>query len=273
MTITPALHEAAIRLLGACEPSATMGTSVARVTTAIGTEFIVKQHRSREKHDREVYAYRHWTHALGLSAPQLVAIHDPAMIIITTALPGEPGPGDGTAAIFRQVGALLRRFHDAESPVELPRFRDWLQDRERHWSSQARTLLSDAEAGVVAGHLAALCEGPVLRGSPCHLDFQPRNWLVSQSGNVSLIDYEHSRIDLTVRDFVRLRFRVWTARPDLRDAFFDGYGRPLTEDEDELVWHLGALDALTALARAHQTGDKELTAAGLATLRQLMDRQ
>jgi hypothetical protein len=273
MTITPALHEAAIRLLGTCEPSATMGTSVALVTTASGTEFIVKQHSSRAKHDREVHAYHHWTRALGPSAPELVAIDDPAMIIITTALSGEPCPGEGTVVTFRQAGALLRRFHDAESPIELPWFRDWLQDRGRHWTSQARTLLSNADAGVVASHLAALCDGPILRGSPCHLDFQPRNWLVSQSGNVSLIDYEHSRIDLTARDFVRLRFRVWAARPDLQDAFFHGYGRPLTEDEDELVWHLGALDALTALARGHQTGDKELTAAGLATLQQLADRQ
>jgi|HubBroStandDraft_2_1064218.scaffolds.fasta_scaffold12006_2 hypothetical protein len=273
MTITPALHEAAIRLLGACEPSATMGTSVARVTTAIGTEFIVKQHSSRANHDREVHAYRHWTRALGPSAPKLVATHNPAMIIITTALPGEPCPGEGTAAMFRQAGALLRRFHDAELPIEIPWFRGWLQDRGRYWSSHARTLLSGAEVGVVVSHLAALCEGPVLRGSPCHLDFQPRNWLVGQSGNVSLIDYEHSRIDLNVRDFVRLRFRVWRARPDLQDAFFEGYGRLLTEDEDELVWHLGALDALTALARGHQTGDEELTAAGLATLRQLVDRQ
>jgi Ser/Thr protein kinase RdoA (MazF antagonist) len=273
MTIRPALREAAIRLLGTFEVTAIMGTAVARVIAASGAEFVIKQHGSRAKHDREVHAYRHWTRGLGPSAPELVVIDDPAMIIITTALPGEPCPGERTADTFRQAGALLRRFHDMEPPIELPWFRDWVQDRGRHWTGQARTLLSDADTGVVASHLAALCDGPVLRGSPCHLDFQPRNWLVSQSGDVSLIDFEHSRIDLTARDFVRLRFRVWAARPDLQDAFFDGYGRPLTKDEDELVWHLGALDALTALVRGHQTGDQELTASGLATLQQLVDRQ
>lgn len=273
MTITPALREAAIRFLGTCEVTAIMGTAIARVTAASGAEFVIKQHGSRAKHEREVHAYRHWTRTLGPSAPELVAIDDPAMIIIATALPGESCLGEGTAAMFRQAGALLRRFHDGEPPIELPWLRDWLQDRGRHWTSQAGTLLSDADAGVVASHLAALCEGPLLRGSPCHLDFQPRNWLISQSGDVSLIDFEHSRIDLTARDFVRLRFRVWTARPDLQDAFFHEYGRPLTEDEDELVWHLGALDALTALARGHRTGEQELTASGLATLRQLVDRQ
>jgi hypothetical protein len=273
MTVTPALREAAVRLLGTCEVTAIMGPAVARVTAASGAGFVIKQHGSRTKHEREVHAYRHWTRALGSSAPELVAVDDPAIIIITTALPGKPCLGAGTAAMFHQAGALLRRFHDVEPSIEVPWFRDWLQDRGRHWNSQAGTLLSDADAGVVASHLAALCEGPILRGGPCHLDFQPRNWLVSQSGDVSLIDFEHSRIDLTARDFVRLRFRVWATRPDLQGAFFHGYGRPLTKDEDELVWHLGALDALTALVRGHQTGAQELTASGLATLRQLVDRQ
>ena len=273
MTVLSALREAASRMLGPCEMTAIIGTAVARVTTANGEKFVIKQHGSRVKHDREVYAYRHWTRALGSSAPELVAVDAPAMIVITTAFPGQPYPGEGTAAIFRQAGALLRCFHDAGPPSELVWFHDWLQDRARYWTSQAKTLLSDADAGAVASHLAALGEAPVLRGGPCHLDFQPRNWLVSQSGDVSLIDFEHSRIDLSARDFVRLRFRVWASRPDLRDAFFDGYGRPLTEAEDELVWHLGALDALTALARGHQTGDQELTASGLATLQQLGDRK
>jgi Ser/Thr protein kinase RdoA (MazF antagonist) len=260
-------------MLGPCEVTAITGSAVAQVTTARGNKFVVKQHGSQVKHDREVHAYRHWTHVLGSAAPELVAVHAPAKIVITTALPGQPCSGEGTAGISRQAGALLRHFHNAGPPCELAWFHDWFQDRARHWTGQARTLLSDADAGVVASHLAALGEAGVLRGGPCHLDFQPRNWLVSQSGTVSLIDFEHSRIDLPARDLVRLRFRVWPSRPDLRDAFFDGYGRPLSEAEDELVWHLSALDALTALARGHQTGDQQLTTSGLATLQQLRDRQ
>jgi Ser/Thr protein kinase RdoA (MazF antagonist) len=270
--ITPELREAVSRLLRACEITAITETSIARVTAADGAEFVVKQHSSRAKHDREVHAYRHWTRALGSCAPELAAIDDQAMIILLTALPGKSLPGNGTAAVFSRAGALLRRFHDAAPPVELPWFRDWVQDRGRYWASQARALLSGADARIAASHIAALAQVPTLRGSPCHLDFQPRNWLVSQTGKVCVVDFEHSRIDLTVRDFVRLRFRVWGARPDLQEAFFDGYGRALTEDEDELVWHLGALDALTALARGHQTGRQELIASGLATLRHLMDR-
>ena len=269
MTSAPALREAAIRLLGPCEITADLGTAVAQVTTTSGSSFVIKHHGSRAKHDREVHAYRHWTRALGPAVPELVAADHSARIIITTAIPGQPCPAGATPAVFGQAGALLRRFHDAEPPGDLPWYRSWLQERGRYWSGQARTLLSDSDADLLTSHLAALRSGPAPRGGPCHLDFQPRNWIVGPSGGVWIIDFEHSRIDVSTRDFVRLHFHVWPTRPDLHDAFLDGYGRRLTTAEDELIWHLGALDALTSLARGRQTANEKLTAAGLTTLRQI----
>jgi Ser/Thr protein kinase RdoA (MazF antagonist) len=272
MTSSTALHAVAARLLGPCTVTGVLSPAVARITTESGDELVVKQHATRSKHEREVHAYRRWAGALGSSAPALKAVDDPAMVIITSALPGRVHSGDLPASAHRQAGAVLRRFHDAEPPSELPWFHDWLHDRADHWSGQAATLLSAADAAVIGSHLAALAEAKVPPGGPCHLDFQPRNWLISRSGDVSLIDFEHARINLPARDFVRLRFRIWAARPDLRDAFLDGYGRPLTEDEDQPVWHLGAIDALTVLVRGHETGDPELTASGRATLQQLQEQ-
>ena len=273
MTRSAVLLQVAKRLLGPCEVTAVLGDTVLRVRDAHSQEFVVKQHGTRSKHDREVHAYRHWTASLGLSAPGLVAADSAAMTIVITTLPGQPCSGDPEAAIHHQAGALLRRFHDAEPPRRLPWFPGWLDDRIRHWTSQAMTLLPADDAAVVDGHLTALKTIGVPHGFPCHLDFQPRNWLVDESRNLSVIDFEHARTDLPARDFVRLRFRVWQSRPDLQDAFFHGYGRRLTDTQDELVWHLGALDALTALARGRQTSDPALTTAGRATLRQLRERQ
>jgi Ser/Thr protein kinase RdoA (MazF antagonist) len=249
--------------------TAVLAGAVARVATASGEEFVVKQHLNRPLHEREVHAYRHWTGALGSSAPRLVAVDDPAMIVVTSALPGSPVSGDLSPSVYRQAGVLLRRFHNAEPSSDLAWFNGWLRDRADHWTSRAAALMPEADAKVIESHLAALRRMGVPRGGPCHLDFQPRNWLIGKSGDVSLIDFEHARIDLPARDFVRLRFRIWAARPDLRDAFFDGYGRPLTDSEDQLVRHLGPLDALTAFVRGHETGDPELTASGHATLQQL----
>lgn len=273
MTRSAALLEVAKRLLGSCVVTAVLGNAVVRVRDARSQEFIVKQHGTRSKHDREVHAYRHWTASLGLSAPRLIAADSATMTIVITALPGQPCSGDPTAATHHQAGALLRRFHDTEPARELPWFPGWLDGRVRHWTSQAKTLLPAEDATVVESHLAALRTIGIPRGFPCHLDFQPRNWLVDESGSLSLIDFEHSRTDLPARDLVRLRFRVWPSRPDLQDAFFDGYGRRLTDAENELVWHLGALDALTALVRGHQTSDPALTTSGNATLSQLRQRQ
>lgn len=273
MTRSAILLEVAKRALGACEVTAVLGDTVLRVRDARSQEFVVKQHGTRAKHDREVHAYRHWTASLGPSAPKLIAADSAAMTIVITTLPGQPCSDDPAAAIHHQAGALLRRFHDTEPPRRLLWFPGWLDDRIRHWTSQVKTLLASEDAAVVDGHLIALKTIGVPHGFPCHLDFQPRNWLVDESRNLSVIDFEHARTDLLARDFVRLRFRVWPSRPELRDAFFDGYGRRLTEAENELVWHLGALDALTALARGRQTSDPALTTAGRATLRQLRERQ
>ena len=266
------LLEVAKRLLGSCKVTAVLGDAVVRVRDARGQEFVVKQHRSRSKHDREVNAYRHWTAALGSSAARLIAADGTAMAMAITALPGEPCSGEYTTAAHHQAGALLRRLHDAERARDLPWFPGWLDDRVRHWTSQADNLLSAKDHAIIDGHLSALATVGIPRGVPCHLDFQPRNWLLDTSGNLALIDFEHARTDLPARDFVRLRFRVWASRPDLQEAFFDGYGRRLTDAEDEAVWHLGALDALTALVRGRQCGDPALITSGHATLSQLRQR-
>jgi aminoglycoside phosphotransferase (APT) family kinase protein len=273
MTSPSGLTHAASRLLGSCELTAVLAGAVIRVATESGQEFVVKQHRNRTHHEREVHAYRHWTTALGPSAPLLAAADDAEMIIAVSVLPcASPDPGGCSAEVHRQAGALLRRFHEAEPPVALPQYGDWLRERVTYWSSRAAPLLTPDDTSVVQYHLAAIERTTIPPGRPCHLDFQPRNWLTSQDGAVSVIDFEHARIDLPARDLVRLRFRTWPGRPDLRDAFLDGYGRPITPDEDSLAWHLGALDTLTALARGHANADPELVEVGRDTLRQLREQ-
>jgi len=270
MTGPVGLRQAAARLLGPCELIANLAEAVIRVETASGAEFVVKQHLNRTLHEREVHAYRHWTTALGPSAPVLVAVDDAAMIIAASALPGaSPNPSDLTADVYRQAGALLRRFHEADPPAAMPGYRDWLRERAAHWASRAAPLLTPDDRAIIRDHLAAVGQPDIPSGGPGHLDFQPRNWLIGPPGDVSVIDFEHARIDLPARDLVRLRFRTWPGRPDLRDAFLEGYGRSLSPAEDRLTWHLGALDALTALARGYENADPELVAVGRDTLRQL----
>ena len=93
MTALQAALEAAARLIGPCEITEALGPAVARISARSGEEYVVKKHADRDKHDREVHAYRHWTPALGSSAPQLVAADAQALTIVTTALDGRPYPG------------------------------------------------------------------------------------------------------------------------------------------------------------------------------------
>lgn len=269
MTAAQVLRDSAAALIGPCEITQLLAPAVARVRTRHGREYVVKQHPSQTKHHREVHAYRHWTAALGSAAPELIAADPRTRTIITTALPGQPSVGTPTAAAHRRAGTLLRRFHTAEPPRHLPDYRTWLQDRSEYWLGQARPFLRGPDLGIATAHLAALLEAPAPDGVPCHLDFQGRNWLHDQAGNLHLIDFEHARTDHPLRDLVRLRFRVWPAHPDLQEAFLTGYGQDLTADDNQTLHHLGALDALTAIARGHQTSNHHLIESGHATLRQL----
>ncbi len=269
MTALQAALEAAARHIGPCEITETLGPAVARISARDGKEYVVKKHADRAKHDREVHAYQHWTPALGPSAPQLVAADAQALTIITTALNGRPYPGPLTAAAHHQAGTILRRFHDAEPPRSLPGYRDWLRDRADYWTARAKPFINAADLGSASAHLAALQQTADPHGVPCHLDFQPRNWLLGPAGHLYLVDFEHARTDLPLRDLVRLRFRVWPARPDLKDAFLNGYGRDITGPDTETLQHLGALDALTATARGHQNHDIQLIQYAQSTLRQL----
>jgi hypothetical protein len=269
MTALQDALEAAASLIGPCEIREALGPSVARVSARDGKDYVVKKHADRDKHDREVHAYRRWTTPLGSSAPELIAADPQALAIVITTLDGRPHPGPLAPAAHRHAGAILRRFHDAEPPRRLPGYRDWLRDRSAYWTARAKPFVDAADLAAVSAHLAALQQAADPVGVPCHLDFQPRNWLLGHAGDLYLIDFEHARTDIPLRDLVRLAFRVWPARPGLQDAFLDGYGRDLTVSDTETLHHLGALDALSALARGHQAGDAYLIESGHLALGQL----
>jgi Ser/Thr protein kinase RdoA (MazF antagonist) len=99
---------------------------------------------------------------------------------------------------------------------------------------------------------AALERGGVFAGERpvvCHRDYNPYNWLVRPDGSwAGVIDFEFARRDVRVAEFCRYPDWEWLERPDLVQALFEGYGRPLTPREEEqcLVAHAQyALSAIT----------------------------
>jgi hypothetical protein len=90
---------------------------------------------------------------------------------------------------------------------------------------------------------------------PCHRDYGPANWLVTDEGEwAGTIDLEFAYWDVRVADFSRYPDWEWMRRPDLVDAFFEGYGRPLTSREVEQCLVARVRYALSAIVWGHENG-------------------
>lgn len=228
------------------------GTEVLRAATRHG-DVIVKAHQAPHRHEQEVHAYQHWTHALGEHAPHLLATWDDPPAVVLTALDGQSVTADLDPAAerhaHRQAGELLHRLHHAAPPRPHPDMTGWLAQRGAQWLRLADSVLSAHQRTVIREHLRALAALGPIAAVPCHLDYAPRNLIWTPKATIAAIDFEHARYDLAARDLVRMARHVWAHRPDLRDAFLDGYG-PLTETDRQVVEHGLHLDALTSAVRA-----------------------
>jgi hypothetical protein len=239
-----------------------------------GRRYVVKQHRSAERFAQEIRAYATYLTSLRDLTAELVA-HDPSSrTLLLSYVPGDDCDSPALTSAERSLshhraGAALRRLHDAtpEEQAELPG--SGLADRMHQWTRRAD------DAGIVSRDERRLLHAYALRlsstameGSICHLDYQPRNWRLHRDA-LFVVDFEHCRPDARVRDFARLEHRHWVGQPHLRDAFFTGYGRLLSDAEQQLLHLFGAIEAVTALVRGHETGNAELSAHGRALLTSL----
>jgi len=66
-----------------------------------------------------------------------------------------------------------------------------------------------------------------------------------------------------------MRSAEWRERPDLRDGFFDGYGRTLTDAEEQMLACVGAYAATTTILWARAHGDEGFEEHGRRTLADL----
>jgi hypothetical protein len=229
------------------------GTTILRAATSVGP-VIVKPHRSTDRHRQEINAYQSWIHTLGDRAARLIAVVDDPPVIITSALSGPLLANAHLSSqqeveLHRQAGEILARYHGAEPPTSDRDMAAFLAVRADYWLTIAEPAIPRQRGAEIATHLRELARLKPLSAVPCHLDFTARNLIVQPSGDLAVIDFEHSRCDLAARDLVRLATRTWPQRPDLEEAFLHGYG-PLSDVDRQIIEHCAHLDALTALARS-----------------------
>lgn len=244
-------------------------STVLEVRDASGTPWIVKRHTQPVGFDREVAALRDWAPRLGEGrAPRLRAALAEHHILVTTRLPGRAGTAS-TPAEYRQAGILTRRLHDAEPATTDPGYPARARENVDRWLHRVPGVVDAGDLAFVRSQIALLESMPPPARCPVHNDNQPRNWLSDDDGTVRVIDFGRARRDLRVRDFERMEQDQWRVRPDLRDAFLDGYGRPLTDAEERVLRCVGAVAAVTTVMWARAHGDAPFEAHGRETLRRL----
>jgi Ser/Thr protein kinase RdoA (MazF antagonist) len=233
--------------------------------TAAGETLYLKQHRQARKFRQEHHAYTAWVPALPRVTPTLVgARQGEPYALLMTAVPGTlaervPLSHAHEVKLHRQAGSFLHALHglpyeDAD-PVSLA---DAFVQRMAAWLPRVQEIVDRHDVDWVVARMHETL--PLLesyRRVPCHRDYSPRNWIVNQQERLELyvIDFEHSRPDLALLDMERLWAGPWHTRPDLKDAFFEGYGRGLSDDEEQVLERLAALGALTTIGWAHEHGD------------------
>jgi Ser/Thr protein kinase RdoA (MazF antagonist) len=224
------------------------GQLVVEVVDASGERLFAKQVSDQQCWRFEVRAYRRWVPALGDLAPTLKAANRDSRLLLLGAVPGVT-PSATDMAAHRQAGALLRRLHEVEPAREQrPGDRRNANGPLRALLQDVPGLLSEEQAEFARHRLTQLESLPPAPMVPCHGDYNTHNWLVDATETLRVIDFGNARWQIPALEFARLYFGPWWYRPNLAEAFFEGYGRRPTDHELEFVRHRVVVRAVQSIA-------------------------
>ena len=267
-------EQAVLRLLGrrfaGWSPAAATAhhghaTTVRAWLTSTGRVFL-KHHVQRRKYVQEKQAYLQWSP--WVQTPRLLDYDDDARILLLFGAPGLSGAADELPIdAHRAAGRWLRALHSIEAHDDDPV--PWLDALAQRVTALEARARSTVEPDVIQATLrpvrAVLRSARPVRRVPCHRDFDPRNWLYD-GRRLTVVDFEHARLDAPAWDITRLATVVWTTRPDLRAAFVDGYG-PERADLWAWVEALAQMDGLSTLVWGLINGDPAFVARGRRALK------
>ncbi|MFJ6695374.1 aminoglycoside phosphotransferase family protein [Streptomyces sp. NPDC091272] len=223
---------------------------------------------------RETRAYRAAVPRLGFgNAPVLKDSSADLRAMVLTAVDGQPlkeEPSSSTRrAAHTQAGRLLRRFHDAyvdraAQTEAVHVIEGAVAVLDKHLAA-AGDHLSAVESDMLRRRVSALPSLGPLPAGLLHGDFRERNFLWD-GWRCALIDLERSAPVPPVADLGRLATAHWPLRSELRAAFFDGYGRALSDVEEPALVTISAADAASALVHGPRHGDPQVTERGRRTV-------
>lgn len=219
-------------------------------------ELIVKAGGPGNHHiRREIRARRGWTGPwlrTG-SVGALLHVSDEVGMLVVEHLPGrlvqEVPEAARAPETYRQAGRLLALLH-CQASTEDDGYEAAADAKALRWLEQDHRIpppTVDRLRAAVATH----DHGPV-ELVPTHGDWHTRNWIV-HDGRVSVIDLGRAEWRPALTDLARLARREWEDRPDLEEAFLDGYG---ADPRRPAVWRATLLrEAVGTAVWAYQVGD------------------
>ncbi|MER5887792.1 aminoglycoside phosphotransferase family protein [Streptomyces sp. NPDC001941] len=226
--------------------------------------------------EREVAAYAFTAaHLHPSQAPRMLACDPQLRAILSSALPGRvvrdlPLQTATELRLHEDAGRLLRRWHDASAPAtsaDRAAVQADMDDQEREAADcveHVRPYLAADRLALVqdaAKELSGLAQALPLVYR--HGDYETRNWLFDQdSGRHGVIDFATAAPGVAASEFRWLFGALWPRRPDLRAAYFTGYGRPLTADEERLLQLLTVRLGVSYLRNGLAQAREDLVARG-----------
>ncbi|GAB3726867.1 aminoglycoside phosphotransferase family protein [Nocardiopsis nanhaiensis] len=213
-------------------------------------------------------------------APRVLAADESLLALATSPVPGsivrrlELSVGE-EQRVHARAGALLRRWHE-RSPRATSADHASICTSITRQAGEADQILPLLAKATTASQQALVRDAALElpRCAPAtpvvyrHGDYATRNWLWDPHHGLGIIDFAKAAPGLLVEEFVWLQGAVWLERPDLRCAFFGGYGRELSQTEERALQLLTVRLAASYLTTGLATGDPALVERG----RQGLDR-
>lgn len=246
------------------------GIATLRLRSA-GGDSIVKASTASHHIGREIDAYRFLGDRFAGRIPRFVHGDVESRILLLDYLEGDLAQGtdaEWDPAVYEQAGRFL-----AELQIPGAVSDSYLSDliaKAGRYLDAADGMIPDDHARALRTRLEAITAAPV-RLSFTHGDWQARNWLVHE-GELRVIDFGRGEQRHGTHDLVRLETQQFLSKPELRAAFYRGFGgEPVGGDARWLaVEELFA--AVATVPWARQFGDPGFEEHGREMIRRIVER-
>lgn len=235
-----------------------------------GRDFVLKAGAFEDHHMvREIVA--HFTMVEPLAgcglAPRLVQADRGLRLLATTYLPGvlvEGTPAEYEPGTYRQAGHALALFH-GQGARPGDEYEQRMDAKALAWLNRDHRIADEAVALLRAELATPLPPRPL---APTHGDWQPRNWIVD-GARLAVIDFGRADWRPPGTDLARLGAQQFRGRPDLVEAFLDGYGN---DPRTPQAWRRDRVrEAIGTAVWAHLVADDEFEQQGHRMIANLLD--